>query len=65
MLDDILKELREQLAMYKAMSRREREETGGESYGTCAYLDGAMVASQRALELVERAKASVSLVSVN
>jgi len=45
--------LRAQLVMYEEMARRERAETGGETHGTCAYLEGAVVATQRAVELVE------------
>jgi len=52
-LDDALQKPREQLAMYRTLARKERDETGGETYGTCAYLEGAIVASQRALETLE------------
>ena len=54
MSDVILEKLWDQLAKYESMATKEREETGGETHGTCAYLDGAVVASRRAVEAVER-----------
>jgi hypothetical protein len=54
-----LKELRDQLAMYEDMARDEKENTGGETHGTCAYLDGAIVASRRAVEIVEKLRAEL------
>ena len=59
MLDVILEKLQDQLAKYESMARKEREETGGETHGTCAYLDGAVVASRRALETVQRVQDGV------
>lgn len=65
-LDEVLEALRKQLATYQEMARKEREETGGDTYGTCAYLDGAIVASQRAVDLVvRRMRADPSTLLVN
>ena len=64
MINDILKELRDQLAMYEDMAREEKENTGGETHGTCAYLDGAIVASRRAVEIVERLRAELDWVTL-
>ena len=52
MLDVVLGRLRDQLARYQSLARKERDETGCETHGTCAYLDGAVVASRRAVEIV-------------
>ena len=60
MVDVILEKLRGQLAMYESMARKERKETGCETHGTCAYLDGAVVASRRVVEIVERLRESVT-----
>ena len=57
MIDRILQELETQLATYEAMTKMEWASTGGETRGTCVYLDGAVVASRRALETVRRVKA--------
>jgi len=54
MLEVLLEELQDQVVMYQRMARREREETGGETLGTCAYLEGPVVASQRAVGIVRR-----------
>jgi len=54
-LNGTLQQLRNQLARYQRMAKEEREKTGGETYGTCAYLEGAIVASRHALEIVESA----------
>jgi len=53
MLSIVLDRLRDQLARYQAMARKEREETGCETHGMCAYLDGAIVASQRAVDIAQ------------
>jgi hypothetical protein len=55
MLEDVMEKLRNQLARYQKMAREEREHTGGETYGTCAYLQGAIVATRNALDVVRRA----------
>lgn len=59
MLDVILEKLSDQLAEYESMARKEREETGGETHATCVYLEGAVVASRRALETVQRVQDDV------
>jgi len=64
MTDNVLEKLREQLAMYEDMARKEKENTGGETFGTCAYLEGAIVASQRAVEIVERMRGDLDLITL-
>ena len=56
MLDIALMGLRAQLERYEHMAKREKAETGGDTHGTCAYLQGTVVASERALEMVGRLK---------
>jgi len=55
-LDIVLIGLRAQLERYERMAKREKAETGGDTHGTCAYLQGTVVASERALEMVGRLK---------
>ena len=64
MTDNVLDKLREQLAMYEDMARREKENTGGETFGMCAYLEGAIVASQRAVEIVERMQGDLDFITL-
>ena len=64
MVNDVLEKLREQLAMYEDMARKEKENTGGETFGTCVYLEGAIVASQRAAEIVEGMQGDLDLITL-
>jgi hypothetical protein len=59
-LDDILEALRNQLNRYQGMASEEKQHWGGETHCTCAYLEGAVVATRRAVKLVERLKQSNS-----
>jgi len=56
MIDQVLERLKTQLAMYEAMAKVEWDSTGGETHGTCAYLEGAIVATRRAVEMVRRVR---------
>jgi hypothetical protein len=51
-VDDILDKLQEELARYHDMAKRMRE-SGDGSPGMLGYLQGAIVASQRAVDIIE------------
>ena len=53
-LDVILESLQDQLSNYQHMLKKEGEDIGNKTVGSCAYLNGAVAASQRAVEMVER-----------
>jgi len=62
MAKEMLDALQLQSARYRHLLQKEKTETGGETHGTCAYLQGAITASQRAAGLVEKLTAgSVSV----
>ena len=56
MLDIILDNLQDQLDRYQHMYTEESEDRANKSAGSSAYLLGAVVASQHAVEMVERLK---------
>ena len=51
-MDDILDKLQEELARYHDVAKRMRE-SGDGSPGMLGYLQGAIVVSQRAMEIIE------------
>jgi hypothetical protein len=58
--DDILENLQDQLSNYQHMLKREEADIGNKTAGSCAYLNGAVAASQRAVEMVERIATGVN-----
>ena len=52
-LDEVLENLQSQLSRYQHLARRERERTDGKTAGSVAYLQGAVVASERAVDVVK------------
>ena len=57
-LDTLVDELRRQLANYEYMNRQNRMDKVNASSGSLAYVDGAVVASKLAVELVERLRSN-------
>ena len=53
MHDSILENLRKQLLRYQNMVRKEKEQACGAHAGMCAYLCGAIAATEHAINTIE------------
>ena len=56
-LDELLKNLQRQLSRYRQLAGWEKERNDSKTAGSLAYLHGAVVASERAVEIVEDCRA--------
>jgi hypothetical protein len=56
-LDELLENLQRQLSRYRHLAGCEKERNDSKTAGSLAYLQGAVVASERAVDIVENCRA--------